>query len=62
MILQRVESSGEINKKYIYQGYKYDRYDGAYLLGFRDVNSDNIVIWWWYDNEPRKELLIAVRP
>ena len=40
---------------YLYCGYTYDIYDSAYLLGFERLTSKEKCIWWWYDNEPRKE-------
>ena len=38
---------GEI---YLYSGCTYDRYDGAYLLGFEEITSKDKKILWWYDN------------
>lgn len=46
---------------YLYCGCNYDRYDGAYLLGFENINSKEKNIWWWYDNEPRIKYFIPLK-
>ena len=40
-------SIGEI---YLYSGCTYDKYDGAYLLGFEESSSKDKKTLWWYDN------------